>query len=71
MTIDTSFGPQQDDGIEDNDTGKNSLTQDQGDYDITRPVAILESADDASSGAAQEKAVDPYDNGYWTKLPLQ
>ena len=71
MIIDISFGWQKNDGVEDGDTEKNTLTQDHGDYDITRPVAILKPVDDTSSGAEAEIAVDPYDNGYWTKLPLQ
>ncbi len=63
MIMDVSFFWQQDDGVEDIDTRRNTLTQDHGDYDITRPVAILKLVD--------EKPADPYDNDYWTKLPLQ
>jgi hypothetical protein len=71
MIIHISFGWLHDDGVENGDTEKELLTQDHGDYDITRPVAILKPVADTSSGAEKEIPVDPYDNGYWTKLPLQ
>ena len=71
MIIDVSFGWRQDDETEDSNAGKNTSTQDQGDCDSTRPVAVLKSVDNTSATVAQGISVDPYDNGYWIKLPLQ
>ena len=71
MKIDVSFGWQHNDGIADSNSGKETLTRDHGDYDITRPVAILKLVDSSSSGAVKESAADPYNNEYWTEIPRQ
>lgn len=70
MITDTSFSWRKDEGIEDIDTGNNTLAQDQGDYNIIRPVAILKLVGDTSPDDEKEISNDPYD-GYWTKIPLQ
>lgn len=71
MNTDVSFNWQKDDGIEEIDTGPDTLTQDQGDCDITQPVAILKLADDTSPDAVQEIGVDPYNNDYWIRIARQ
>ncbi len=41
------------------------------DGDVDWPVTTQIPLTDTSSGAEQEMAVDPFDNEYWTKIPLQ
>jgi len=69
MIIDTSFGWQPEERIEAGDTGRNTRIQDQGDDDVTRPVAIPKPMDNASSAARKEMSVDSFNNGYWLWLP--
>ena len=71
MKIDVSFGWQQGDKIADNDSGNATQAQDQGEYEITQPVAILKLVADTPHPVAKNEGVDPYDNDYWTKIPLQ
>jgi len=71
MIIDVSFNWRHDDQTADDDSGRSAGGEDQGDFDITRPVAILKLADDTPSEEAPNPVVDPYDNDYWIKLPLQ
>jgi hypothetical protein len=70
MRIDISFGWKPTDRADDGDTEQNNVTQDQGDCDITRPVSILTLVDDPSPVAEKKMDGDPYNNGYWLKLPL-
>jgi hypothetical protein len=57
MIMDVSFIWQQDGEVEDVDTRNNAISQEHGEFDITRPVAILKLADEEQAFAVLSRHV--------------